>query len=60
MDLREPQEIARDARQQSRSFARWNQALRRSPNSNPRFLRLSAMISQYFVMLAATVTRNAG
>jgi hypothetical protein len=24
----------RDARQQSRSFARWNQSLRRSPNSN--------------------------
>jgi hypothetical protein len=40
----------RDVRQQSRSFARWNQSLRRSPNSNPALLRLSAMISQYFTL----------
>jgi hypothetical protein len=38
----------RDARLQSRSFARWNQSLRHSPNSNQSLLRLSAMISQYF------------
>jgi len=25
----------RDVRQQSRSFARWNQSLKHSPNSNP-------------------------
>jgi hypothetical protein len=34
----------RDARQQSRSFARWNQSLRHSPNFKPALLRLSAMI----------------
>jgi hypothetical protein len=38
----------RGARPQRRSFARWNQSLRRSPNSNRLCLRLSAMISQYF------------
>jgi hypothetical protein len=32
----------------SRSFARWNQSLRRSPNSKPALLRWSAIISQYF------------
>jgi hypothetical protein len=26
--------VVRDVRLQSRSFARWNQSLRRSPNSN--------------------------
>ena len=39
----------RDARQQSRSFARRNPRLRRSPNSNRLCLRLSAMISQFFI-----------
>ena len=37
-----------DVRQQSRSFARSHLALKRSPNSNPALIRLSAMISQYF------------
>jgi hypothetical protein len=30
----------RDARQQSSSFARWNQSLRRSPNSKPAFAEI--------------------
>jgi hypothetical protein len=42
-----------DARQQSRLFARWNQSLRRSPNSHPALLRLSAMISRYFMLCQA-------
>ena len=42
----------RDARQQSRSFDRWNQSLRRSANSNRLLLRLSAIISQYFTRAA--------
>jgi hypothetical protein len=37
-----------DVRQQSRSFTRWNQSLRHSPQLQPAFLRLSAMISQSF------------
>ena len=36
-------------RQRSRLFAPPNQSLIRSPNSNPLLLRLSAMISQYFI-----------
>src|SRR4029453_13163636 len=43
----------RDVRLQSRSFARCNQSLRRSPNSNRLWLRLSAMISQYFMLCRA-------
>jgi hypothetical protein len=39
----------RDARPLSRSFARCNPRLRRSPNSTRFLLRLSAMISQYFI-----------
>ena len=38
----------RNVRQQSRSFARWNQRLRRSPNSSRLCWRLSAIIFQYF------------
>ena len=37
------------SRQQSRSFARWNQSLRYSPQLKPALLRLSAMISQGFI-----------
>ena len=40
----------RGVRLQSRSFARWDQSLRRSPNSNRALLRLSAIISQYFTV----------
>jgi hypothetical protein len=36
----------RDARQQSRSFARWNQSLTRSPQLQLASLRLSAITSQ--------------
>ena len=36
----------RDVRQQSRSFARWNQSLKNSPQLQPALLRLSAIISQ--------------
>ena len=49
---RHPQRNAfrrRDVRQQSRLFVRWNESLRRSPNSTRLLLRLSAMISQYFI-----------
>jgi hypothetical protein len=35
----------RDARLQSRSFARWKQSLKHSPNSNRLLPRFSAMIS---------------
>ena len=37
----------RDARQQSKLFARWNQSLTHSPNSNRLCFETSAMISQY-------------
>ena len=37
----------RDARQQSKLFARWNQSLTHSPNSNRLCFEISAMISQY-------------
>src|SRR6266478_2141691 len=40
----------RDARLQSRSFARWNQWLTRSLNAEPALLRLSVIISQYFIL----------
>src|SRR6266478_9725417 len=40
----------RDARLQSRSFARWNQWLTRSLNAHPALLRLSVIISQYFIL----------
>ena len=43
----------RGVRLQSRSFARWDQSLRRSPNSNRALLRLSAIISQYFTVRSA-------
>jgi hypothetical protein len=36
-------------RQQSRLFARWNQSVQHSPNSNRLLLRLSAMISRWFI-----------
>jgi hypothetical protein len=37
----------RDARQQSRSFARWNESLRHSPKLQPDALSLSAISSKY-------------
>ena len=37
----------RNARQQSKLFARWNQSLIHSPNSNRLCFKMSAMISQY-------------
>jgi hypothetical protein len=42
----------RDVGLQSRSFARWNQSLRHSPQHPPALLRLSAIISQYFTRFA--------
>src|SRR5438874_8735987 len=43
----------RDEHQQSRSFIRWKQSLRRSPNSIRLSLRLSAITSQYFILCRA-------
>jgi hypothetical protein len=55
-DFKEPQSVdrGRDARQQSTSFARWNQSLRHKPQLHPALLRLSAIISQYFTAGAFT------
>ena len=37
----------RDARLQSRSFARWNQSLRRDPSSNPTMLIVTDLDEEY-------------
>ena len=39
----------RDARLQSRSFAGWRSTAETQPKLQPDFLRLSAMVSQYFM-----------